>query len=616
MRDHRAEVASQANRFARLRSIAPRGAARGNTQVGAGTTPRRVVRPREQVVRTAAELGGALLVVAAASWPLVFSSSTFNNDWLNHLWYMWHQSIAIREHHLPSLFLDYSQGVLYPIYAFYGGTLYALVGALSLLLGNIPLQTYVLTYLLGFFAVYGGWYWTARIFGVRGWTAHVPGLVFVTSASYLTTIYALGDWPEFLSVSMMPLMIAAAISSVRNPRLGSALALTVSSVVFFGSHLLTVIWGSTILVLVTGAILLLAPGVRSEVTKARVLRVTLLVLPALLVSAWFLWPTIAYESHTLIAYAYPHARALLRQTLFTVAAHNLFSFSRSPSPGSIVSLSLPILAIAWVLLSLAILAWRGIRGTWMRVLLVITGATTVLLVVMAHAGLILALPRMYAALQFSFRLESFVLLGISGAMVSVLVMAKDGGSHMRRWTWLLAPIAAVSVLGALEQTVEHPHGKARSLALASYLRPPPERFGQFDYLDYRLAQHELPVQTERQLPLVLFPASSIVSNGSASQVIEVPPSRLVATNIRGGPDLVEVRGARIVGLDAQNDDVLEVANRGTATVSVGAADHLPIVAGRLISLIALGILLAQLGWLAARAVRARRPAANGSPPTR
>jgi hypothetical protein len=587
-------------------------------QVGAGATLKRIVRPREQVVRAAAEMGGALLVVAAASWPLVFSSSTFNNDWLNHLWYMWHQSIAIREHHLPSLFLDYSQGVLYPIYAFYGGTLYALVGGLSLLLGNIPLQTYILTYLLGFFAAYGGWYWTARTFGVRGWTAHIPGLVFVTSASYLTTIYALGDWPEFIAVSMMPLMIAATISLLRNPRLhlGSAVALTLSSVVFFGSHLLTVIWGSTIFVLVAGAILLFAPGVRSEVTKARVLRVTLLVLPALLVSAWFLWPTIAYESHTLIAYAYPHARALLRQTLFTVAAHNLFSFSRSPSPGSIVSLSLPILAIAWVLPSLAILARRGIGGTSMRVVLVIAGATTVLLVVMAHAGLILALPRMYAALQFSFRLESFVLLGISGAIVSVLVMAKDAGSHMRRWTWLLAPIAAVSVIGALEQTADHPHGKARSSALASYLSPPPERFGQFDYLDYRLAQHELPARTERQLPLMLFPVSSIVSDGSASQVIEAPPSRLVATNIRGGPDLVAVRGARIVGLDEQNDDVLEVANRGTATVSVGPADHLPIVAGRLLSLLALSVLLAQLGWLAARALRARRGAVNGSPPTR
>lgn len=580
--------------------------------VGAGATPTRVSRPWGRLARIAAEAGGAFVVVAAASWPLVFSDATFNKDWLNHLWYMWHQSIAIREHHLPSLFLNYSQGVFYPIYAFYGGTLYALVGTLSLLFGDAPLQTYVLSYLLGFFAAYGGWYWIARTFGVRGWTAHIPGLVFVTSASYLTTVYALGDWPEFIAVSMIPLMIAAAISLVRSPRvrLGPAVALTVSSVVFFGSHLLTVIWGSTVLILVAGAILLLAPGVRRALTKAGVLRVAAFLLPAMLVSAWFLVPTIAYESHTFIAHAYPHYRALLHQTLYIVAAHNLFSLSRSPSPGSIVSESLPILAIAWVLSSLAILVWSGIRGTSTRVLMIIVAATTVLLVVMAHAGVILALPRLYATLQFSFRLEALALLGVSGAMVCVLAAAKDAPSRLRRWTWLLVPVAAVSVIGAIEQTADHPSGQARSSALASYLEPPPERFGQFDYLDYRLARDELPAHTERRLPLVQFPVSTVVRDGSASAVVRVPPSRLVATNIRGGPDLVDVRGARIVGLDNRLDDVLEASRPGTSTISVEPADHLPIVAGRLISLIALGFLLLQLGWIAARSLRARTNASR------
>ncbi len=142
-------------------------------------------------------MAAALVVIAAGSWPLLFSDATFNTDWLNHLWYMWHQSVAIRELHAPSFFLNYSRGVFYPLYAFYGGTLYALVGTLSLVLGEAPLQAYVLTYLLGFAAAYGGWYWTARVFGVRGWRAHVPGLVFVTSSYYLTMIYAVGDWPEF-----------------------------------------------------------------------------------------------------------------------------------------------------------------------------------------------------------------------------------------------------------------------------------------------------------------------------------------------------------------------------------------------------------------------------------
>jgi hypothetical protein len=550
-----------------------------------------------------------LVVLAAVSWPLVFSSAAFNNDWLNHLWYMWHQSIAIREDHAPSLFLDYSGGILYPMYAFYGGTLYALVGTLSLVLGNHPLQTYVLSYLLGFAAAYGGWYWTARMFGVRGWRAHVPGLVFITSASYLTMVYALGDWPEFLAVSMMPLMIAAALSVLRGPRLrfGPATALIASSVVFFGSHLLTIIWGSTVLAVVIVAILVATPGVRRRVTRAGVLRVAALVIPAAMVSAWFLLPAAAYEAHTAVAHAYPHARALLRELMYTVAARNLFTLSRARASNTILSLALPVLAVAWVLVSIGMLAWRRQGGTWMRVLLITAAATVALTVVMTHAGLILALPREYATLQFSFRLESFVLLGLSGAMVLVLAIAQDPDARLRRWTWLLAPIAVISVIGAAQQTGAHLAGQDRNTAL-SYLTPPPERFGQFDYIDYRLREYKEP------LPHMYFPLSTITTGGS-SEPVRIPPQRLVATNIRGGPDLVSVKGAKIVGLDAQIDDVLELprasATEGsssahgkslTATISVAPAEPFPVVAGRAISLIALVILAGELGALAIRGI--------------
>lgn len=550
-----------------------------------------------------------MAVLAAVSWPLVFSSATFNNDWLNHLWYMWHQSLAIREDHAPSLFLDYSGGILYPLYAFYGGTLYALVGTLSLVLGDDPLRTYVLSYLLGFAAAYGGWYWTARMFGVRGWQSHIPGLVFVTSASYLTMIYALGDWPEFLAVSMMPLMIAAGLSVLRASRLrfGPAIALAGSAVVFFGSHLLTMIWGSSILAVVIVAFLVGAPGVRRGVTRAGVLRVAALVTPAAMVSAWFLLPTAAYEAHTLVAHAYPHARALLRELMYTVAARNLFTLSRAPASGTIIPLALPITAVAWVLVSVAVLAWRRQSGVWMRVLLIIAAATVGLTVVMTHAGLILALPRAYATLQFSFRLESFVLLGLSGAMVVVLVIARDEDARLRRWTWLLAPIAVVAVVGAIQQTSARSQGKDRSTAL-SFLTPPPERFGQFDYVDNRLREYDEP------LPEVYFPLSTITS-GRASRVVRVPSDRLVATNIRSGPDLVNVQGARIVGVDAQIDDVLElpqtsVSDRASAshapprstTISVAPAEPLPVVLGRVISLLALAILAVELGLLAIRAI--------------
>ena len=147
--------------------------------------------------QAAIAIGVAALVITVLAWPLLFSKAYFDVDWLMHLWYLWHQSHAIGASGLPSLFVHYSHSVYYPEYAFYGGTLYALAGTLSLVLGDAPLQAYILTYCIGFACAYGGWYWIARTVGLGRWRAHAPGFLFVTSACYLTAVYGRGDWPEF-----------------------------------------------------------------------------------------------------------------------------------------------------------------------------------------------------------------------------------------------------------------------------------------------------------------------------------------------------------------------------------------------------------------------------------
>lgn len=583
-------------------------------------------------VRIAATAGGPLLLIAALAWPLLFTDATFGEDWSNHLWYMWHESLAIRATHLPSLFLDYSGGVFYPYYAFYGGTLYALGGLLSLALGGAPLQAYVLTYLLGFAAAYGGWYWLARMFHVRGWLAHLPGLVFVTSASYLTMVYGLGDWPEFLAVSAMPPMIAAGLAVMRAPRVPAwpAAALLASSCVFFGSHILTALWGTTLLALVGFALALAVPEARHAVTLRGAARVAALVLPAVFVSAWFLLPAAAYEAQTAVAQSYPRFRGLLQSTMYIVAARHLFTLSRARASSTIVTVALPLLAIAWTLASTAMLLFahrhrsvtrhrqpashRGEltprrREPWMGALLVLTLATALLVVLMTHAGLILALPRVYATLQFAFRLESYVLMGVSGTLLAALVLTTDRGARVTRWHWLLAPIALASVLGAIEQVDAYdPAGSrnaslaSRGAVLASYASPIYEQEGLLDYVDNRLPIVRTP------LPQVAFPPST--ARGARAVTLAHPPrGRRIDTNLRAGPNLVHITGARIVATDAQADDVLELPPAASpsrsARVTVVAADGPPIVAGRVLSRLALIVLAGELAWIARRRARRR-----------
>jgi hypothetical protein len=548
-------------------------------------------------------VGGPLLLLLGLTWPLLFSNSTFNEDWMNHLWYIWHQSLTLRADHLPSLFLNYSNGIFYPVYAFYGGTIYTLGGALSLALGTM--RGYLLTYLLGFVAAYTGWYWMARMFGLGRWLAHAPGIVFVTSAAYLMIIYGIGDWPEFLAISAMPLMIASGLAVIRSERLrlGPALGLTASAVVFFGSHLLTVIWGSTVLVIAGLTILASVPAARRHMSWRNLLRLMMIIIPALLVSAWFLVPTAAYQANTVVARSYPNFVRLLKQDMYVVSVSHLFTLSRARASGTIVTTALPILAMAWVLVGAAVSLGARRGGTWLRVLFALSAVTLVLLIMMTHSELILALPRVYSTVQFSFRLESYVLLGIAGAVLAVLVLNRDGGRVTKLWTWTLLPILAVSAIGATQQAAGSLFGRSRKLALSSYLKPTFEQEGLLNYVDDSLAV------VKTHLPHLHFPPES-APGGRATVFVHAAPGQVVDSNIRAAPEFVHITGAKIVGVDLEANDVLEIgpgpgvipkANASprngrvpVARITVSTADSLPIVAGRLLTGLAILVLAVEL----------------------
>jgi hypothetical protein len=569
--------------------------------------------------RSIAVVGGPALLIGVLAWPLLFSGSIFNEDWINHLWFLWHESLTIRADHLPSLFLNYSHAVFYPEYLFYGATIYTVFGTLSLALGNAPLETYTLSYLLAFAAAYGGWYWLARLAGLGRWQASAPGLVFITSAYYLTLIYARGDWPEFIAVSAIPLMLAAALSVLRAERLHMwpAAALVTSTIVFFGSHNITMLWGSTILIATGSAILVCVPAARREITRSGVVRVAGLMVPALLVNAWFLLPAVVYASQTVIGSHYQHTLKLMKGTMHLVSAKNLLTpLWPSATPVTSFALSLPVLAIAWVLVSIAILLRTARDTAWIRILLIVSALAAAIGVLMTHEGLLLALPRLYNQLQFSYRLETYILLGVSSAVLAVLVLARRGDRQMRIWSWVLVPVLIVSIVGAIQRTTAYPGGNERSTAFSAYLRPPLTKAKWTDFLDippytlpYVVESHSGPREIE-------FPATA-VHGDRVSATVPLSPGAVVNTNIAAvDPSLLHITGARIVGINQIDNYVLEVnpgagsARRGesvpTETISVSEAESLPIVLGRLLTLGAILALAVEFAALAVRGIRARR----------
>ena len=126
----------------------------------------------------------AVLVIAVLMGPMVLTGSTFGGDWPTHLWLVQMQVRNIQALGHPSLFVQSTMGAFEPWYAFYGGTLYSLAATGAILSGGHTLATYILSFALAMAMAYGGFFWIARQSGLRGWSAHIPGLVFLTSAYY------------------------------------------------------------------------------------------------------------------------------------------------------------------------------------------------------------------------------------------------------------------------------------------------------------------------------------------------------------------------------------------------------------------------------------------------
>jgi hypothetical protein len=561
----------------------------------------------------------AAVTVGVLAWPMLFTTSGFRGDWEHHLWYLWHQSLAIRADHAPSLFLNTEYSVFYPQYAFYGGTIYALGGSLAIVLGNSPLTAYILSYILCFAAAYGGWHWIARVVGLRGWSAHAPALLFVTSACYITLVYAEGDWPEFIAMSMIPLMVASGLSVVHAPRLRvlPALALVGSSAVFFGSHILTVLWASTLFALTFAAVAVCVPAARRQLRPRGLVRVAALLVPAVLVNGWFLAPLVAYASHTRIGSQYAVAYGDLRFTMRDVSFAHLFTFSRASTIGEVpdYALSLPTLPIIWVLVSSALVLGRVRVGAWPRMLALFALATAGIIVVMTHAGIILALPKPYTLLQFSYRLETYVAMGVTACVLALLVILRSSPGRERRWIWTLVPVLAFSALGAIQQVDAYPHS---SLPRAAVFTPDSEVFASaFDDYDYV----PLPLASERALPKLYIPAG-LVHDNHAALTVSVRPGQAVATNIGGGPDLLHITGASIVGVDQRAQLVLALAsppsdaspNPHTAVtsdrISISEAQSAPVVLGRVSTLAGVLLLAVGLAALLARSWRERTRGAS------
>ena len=571
------------------------------------------------------DLAIATLAVLLIASPLLFTSNAFAPDFTNAIWLAGVQQHVIAAHLHPTMFLQTLQvatpqgtagGVFYPLFAFYGATLFALTGALAALLGGSTILAFEAVTLAAIAAAYGGLFWLARQLGVKGVLAHAPAIVFVTSAYYVSNLYGRGDWEEFIAVSALALVLAASLRLVRG-RLSvwPVVCLVAATVVFSGSHNVTLLWGSTLAV-VALVVYWLASGRSRQLPWRRMLAVAGLIALGVGLNGWFLLPDLSYAHDTTIAGEYVPWSSGGHFNTFGVIFDPLRTV---PSESYLPALYIqaPVLALVWGLLA-APLSWRyrPLRAGVATALIVLAG----LLVLILSSSAWSSLPTLFQRAQFTYRLQTYVTLAIAGlVLVGALALtrrANSGRATRLDRAFALGLGLAVALGLALcawqlwvPDTHVHHGGQGSSYAKrGDVLRAPPTLLPESWNAGHDYGDRSLPfVRTTVRFAL---PPAAVEDDrfvGSASLPSGLQP---FGTNIAGGPYLVHVGGGvRVVGQTA-GYLVLRRATNGSQPVplELTARVSTPVVLGRITTAASAALLLALALVAAVRRWRTRSAA--------
>jgi hypothetical protein len=557
---------------------------------------------------------GVALVVFFLVRPMLWGHNFIGFDWYTHLWYIWHQEESIKQNLVPSLYNFNQTGIFDPHFAFYGGTLYVLAALIALVTGHVA--AFVITWVMAFAMAEGGFYWLARQAGAGPVVSHVPGVLFISSAWWLSGIYAWGSWGQAVAIASLPLLAASAIAVLRDERvrLGPAAALAFSTLMYTGSHNLTMLWATTLSALALVVIFALVPAARKLVfQKAGLKRLALVMVPTILVNAWFLVPDVLYQGQTLIASNAVYAEGLVTTSMNFVEAKFLFSLHYTNAiPGfTHQAAALPLLGVAWAAVAI-VLALPNWRSTWLRLALVAFGVMVLIWQIHTRLNWILWLPSPYDRVQAPYRLQSYITLGMGAFVVCALALMARTGARRRWWLLALVPVVLVTVLTA-KSFVDAPLGPQYQ---PPWNQPRPywaqdePPFGAADYVDGRVDA----VQVDPTMPRVEFDAKVAQDKQKVSAEVLASPGQYVASNLKAATWLIKVDGARIVAMDNAGNAILEVQDqpdaKGNVTITAQAKSPWPVIVGRILTLFG----LLTLAYGVVRLVRTRREPTAAAPP--
>ncbi len=555
------------------------------------------------------------VAIALVAAPLL-ARSRESLDFGNFLWMAWVAGKGTIAAGHPVLFTNTGgDGPFYPLFAFYGGTLFVATGLLGAVFGI--LTAYIGVWVLAIAAAYLGTLWLSRQLGLRGLIAHAPAICVITSAYYITNIYARGDWPEFVAVSSVPPLAASALHLVRAERwrLLPVLVFAASAVVLTGSHNLTLIWSVTFAAVGLLGVWL-AFGRTSKLPYRRLAEVAALGVAALCVNGWFL-ATDLLHAHDVMLGTYTTTQDGV-SAIFDSIGVLLNPFRDAPAaltayPYPIYLRSFyvnaPMWFLAWGLICGVILLRRGgvserVRRVWLVALFVV-----VLFVFVIVNPWWPSVPFPWDETQFPYRVNTYLVFAIAALVfVAGIALQQADTAKLGRRTaaWLkgsLMTAVAVSVGLCVWQQWFSP-----STNFWYYVKPgaqlvsvhtlPHSWYAGTDYADA-----SAPIVQVAAGRIMRIPWAKVRGDYFDGAVAAPSGAGPIETNIAGGAYAVTIVGMRYLGRTPAGYEVVERIRRdgsGPVHVAVQTAGTASVVLGRILSflgLIAIAVVLLSISLL-------------------
>jgi hypothetical protein len=571
-----------------------------------------------------------LAVVLFVLSPELVSHRAFGIDSSNHAWLIWNQGLAIAHTGHPTLFLsaggpgNTQVGILEPYYGFYGGTLYAFAGTISALLGDRPQAAYIICSGIFVAMAYRGVWLIARAAGVSRLVANLPAFIFATSAYYVTDVFARAAWPELAALSALPFVLGYGLRLLRERwTAGGVAGFAFGTVLLTGSHNISLVWSTTI-VLIVGALAYVLVGSHRPSPK-RLAMVGALFALSTAVNAWFLLLDLLHSADTFIStsiFYWEFTKGFDKLT-------NVFTPLRStPKASGTIGLTIeaPVLALA-LAIGLLILSRRSTppdRRFLRRLWWLIVGAIAVLcgLLVM-HESAWNWLGHPYTYIQFPYRLVGWITLGVVLLLVLGLGLVRNPAPRTRRWlVGLGGLLVVVTLIQAAVQLYPHNddvfYNYNRNVAYVSGPQTLPwSWYDDESYHDGSLPEVVVPSGRELTVPIPRAGGTHVHA------MVTLPPGTdPVETDFAGGPYVEHVSGDgfKVIGRSDSGMIVIQPTTPGIhqpTLINVDADGGAAQTIGGAISVIALLILIEFVGFLGLRSWRARRssgPGGGGEPP--